>query len=138
DVVYGEDRVLGVWDRLRLPNGQSIQLQGMPGIDLSGYAGLKDKVDNHLWPLFRSVLLSSVLSIGSRIPGGSPQNYQQNLAQEFSQDFGSAANQAGQQIVRRELTRQPTLTMRPGMSFDVFVLKDLVLQPYTGLVTRRQ
>lgn len=137
DVTYGQDRVLVVWHRLRFPNGQTIQLQGMPGIDLSGYAGLKDKVDTHLWPLFRAVLLSSVLSIGTRIPAGNPQGYLPTLGQEFAQDFGNAANQAGQQIVRRELQRPPTIAIRPGMQFNVFVLKDLVLQPYTGAVARK-
>lgn len=138
DVVYGQNRVLVVWNRLILPNGQSIQLEGMPGVDLSGFAGLKDKVNNHLWPLFRAVFLSSVLSVGSRIPAGStPQNYQQTLGQEFAQDFGSAANQAGQRIVQRELNRAPTITIRPGMSFNILVIKDLTLQPYTGLSARR-
>ena len=138
DVVHGQDRVLVVWHRLRLPNGQTIQLQGMPGIDVSGYAGLKDKVDNHLWPLFRAVLLGSVLSIGSRIPAGSPDGFWPNLGQEFSQDFAHGANQAGQQIMRRELQRPPTIAIRPGMAFNVFVLKDLVLQPYTGAVAVRK
>jgi type IV secretion system protein TrbI len=137
EVSYGQDRVVVVWHRLRLPNGQSIQLQGMPGIDVSGYAGLKDKVNNHLWPLFRAVLLSSVLSIGTRVPAGSPQGFWPTLGQEFSQDFAQGANQAGQQIVRRELNRPPTIAVRPGMSFNVFVLKDLMLQPSTGAVARK-
>jgi type IV secretion system protein VirB10 len=137
DVVYGQGRVLVVWHRLRLPNGQTMQLQGMPGIDLSGYAGLKDKVDNHLWPLFRAVLLTSVLSIGTRVPFGSPDGVWPTLSQEFTQEFAHGANQAGQQIVRRELNRPPTIAIRPGMSFHVFVVKDLVLQPYTGAVARK-
>jgi type IV secretory pathway VirB10-like protein len=57
-----------------------------------------------------------------------------NLGQEFSQDFAQGANQAGQAIVRRELHRPPTIAIRPGMAFNVFVLKDLVLQPSTGAV----
>jgi type IV secretion system protein VirB10 len=137
EIVYGQDRVLVVWHRLRLPNGQSIQLQGMPGIDVSGFAGLKDRVDNHLWPLFRAVILSSVLSIGTRIPAGTPQGYWPTLGQEAAQDVANNINQAGQAIVRRELSRPPTISIRPGMSFSVFVLKDLVLAPYPGAVARR-
>jgi type IV secretion system protein VirB10 len=137
EIVYGQDRVLVVWHRLRLPNGQSIQLQGMPGIDVTGFAGLKDRVDNHIWPLFRAVILSSVLSIGTRIPAGNPQGYWPTLGQEAAQDVANNINQAGQAIVRRELSRPPTISIRPGMSFSVFVLKDLVLAPYTGAVARR-
>lgn len=132
EVIYGQSRVLVAWQRLRLPNGQTIQLEGMPGVDLSGYAGLQGKVNNHLWPLFRGVLLSSVLSIGSRVPFGNTTGYNRTLPQEFASDFGSAANQAGQQIVQRELQRQPTIAIKPGAQFQVFVIKDVVLQPYTA------
>jgi type IV secretory pathway VirB10-like protein len=72
------------------------------------------------------------------MPAGSPGGFWPNLGQEFSQDFAHGANQAGQQIVRRELTRPPTIAIRPGMSFNVFVLKDLVLQPYSGAVAVRK
>jgi type IV secretion system protein VirB10 len=138
EIAYGQDRVLVVWHRLRLPNGQSIQLQGMPGIDVSGFAGLKDRVDNHIWPLFRAVILSSVLSIGTRIPAGDVQGYWPTLGQEAAQDVANNVNQAGQAIVRRELSRPPTIAIRAGMSLNVFVLKDLLLQPYTGVVAGRK
>jgi type IV secretory pathway VirB10-like protein len=137
DLAYGQDRVLVAWHRLRLPNGQSIQLQGMPGIDISGFTGLKDKVDHHLWPLFRAVILSSVLGIGARVPAGNPQGYIPTLGQEVAQDVGQGINQAGQAIVRRELQRQPTVTVRAGMQFNIFVLRDLILAPYTGAVARK-
>lgn len=129
-VVYGEDRVLVVWQRLVFENGKSIQLEAMPGVDLKGLSGLKDKVDNHYRQLFGSVLLSSLMSIGVRAPFGNTQGYQPSLAQEFAQEFSAGMNQAGQQIVQRELNRKPTPKIRPAMSFSVFVHKDLVLAPY--------
>ena len=39
-------------------------------------------------------------------------------------------NQAGQQIVQRQLQVAPTLTIRPGFPVRVIVTKDLVLEPY--------
>lgn len=131
-VVYGEDRVMVIWTRLLMPNGMSIQLEGMDGVDMAGYSGLKDKVDNHYWKLLGAVLMSSVLSMGARVPFGTPgQNeYYQTMPQQFAQEFGQAANQAGQQIVRRQLSVPPTIKIRPGMSLNVFVHRDLVLQPY--------
>ncbi len=39
-------------------------------------------------------------------------------------------NQVGQQITRRNLNIQPTLTVRPGFPVRVIVNKDLVLRPY--------
>jgi type IV secretion system protein TrbI len=61
EIVYGQSRVLCVWTRIILPNGNSLRLEGMPGIDMSGYAGIKGKVNNHFWSLARAVLMSSIL-----------------------------------------------------------------------------
>ena len=47
-VTNGQNRALVVWQRLIYPNGNSIVLDGMPGTDEAGEAGLQDKVDYHL------------------------------------------------------------------------------------------
>ncbi len=39
-------------------------------------------------------------------------------------------NQTGQQVVRRNLNIQPTITTRPGFPVRVIVNRDLVLVPY--------
>ena len=41
-------------------------------------------------------------------------------------------NDAGQQIIRRQLNVEPTLTIRPGFPVRVIVTRDLVLEPYGG------
>lgn len=45
---------------------------------------------------------------------------------------GDSANQTGQQLVRRNLNIQPTLTIRPGFPVRVIVNRDLMLEPYRG------
>src|SRR4029079_1209365 len=45
---YGQERVLVCWQRLIRPDGTSLSLDCQPGVDLSGYAGFFDHVDNHL------------------------------------------------------------------------------------------
>lgn len=140
-VIYGEDRILAVWTRLVFPNGTSIQLEGMDAVSVGGTTGVKDQVDNHLWKLFGAVLMSSVLSTGARIPFGTPGNnqYHQNLPQEFAQQFGESANQAGQSIVRRQLSVPPTIKIRRGFAANAFVHRDLVFPgPYQwGVATAR-
>ena len=42
-IAFGQSRALVVWTRLILPNGDSIQLDNLPGSDSQGFAGLKDK-----------------------------------------------------------------------------------------------
>jgi hypothetical protein len=46
-------------------------------------------------------------------------------------------NQVAQQITRRNLSIQPTLTIRPGFPMRVMVNKDLVLRPYQPLFFQR-
>ena len=41
-------------------------------------------------------------------------------------------NDAGQEIIRRQLNVAPTLTIRPGFPVRVIVTRDLVLEPYRG------
>ena len=43
NISYAQNRILIVWQRIVLPNGESIALENMPGVDLSGSAGLRDK-----------------------------------------------------------------------------------------------
>lgn len=129
-VVHGQDRVLIAWQRLRLPNGDSLQLEAAPGTDVAGYAGLRDKVDTHFWGVLRAVLLSSILSIGSRSIAGNADGDLPTVGQQVANEFSRGVNQAGQRIVDRELSRQPTIKIRPGMRFNVLVHRDMVLRPW--------
>jgi type IV secretion system protein VirB10 len=134
-VVYGQHRVLVVWTRVIFPDGASLSLDGMPGVDLAGYAGFKDRVNNHYGKLLGSVVLSSLLGIGARLPFGSvdAQRFFPTLGQEFAAHAASSVNQAGQSIVNRQLAQPPTIEIRPGFAVNVFVHADLVLRPYPEL-----
>jgi type IV secretory pathway VirB10-like protein len=57
-VVYRQERVLIVWTRIIFPDASSISLEAMPGVDMSGYAGLCDKVNNHYLKLLTGVVFS--------------------------------------------------------------------------------
>ena len=131
-VAYGQDRALIVWSRLIMPNGNSINLEGMPGVDMSGYSGLSDRVNNHYAKLVTGVILGSVLGAGAQVAtGGQGTAYN---APSFSQQAVSGGaqnlNQAGQQITQRNLNLQPTIEVRPGLKLNVFVTKDIILKPY--------
>jgi type IV secretion system protein VirB10 len=131
-VIYGQERVLVVWSRVILPNGESLVLDNMPGVDLSGYAGLRDTVNHHWARLLGAVVLSSVLNIGTRLPAGdvAAGRFFPRLGQEVAQDVGQGLNRAGQQVVQRQLQIQPTITIRPGLAINLFVHRDMVLRPY--------
>lgn len=131
-VAYGQERALIVWTRLILPNGDSISLEGMPGVDLRGYAGLTDKVNNHYMRLLSGVVLGSVLGAAAQVAVGPAGVQNPNFEQLAVAGAAQNINDAGQQITRKNLNIQPTIEIRPGMKFNVFVTKDLILRPYRG------
>ncbi len=128
-VSFGQSRLLLVWTRLILPNGYSIVLERQPGADVSGQAGLEDGVDHHWGSLFKAALLSTILAVGTEL--GSDQS-DRDIVRALRRGTGDTLNQAGQQIVRRNLNVQPTLTIRPGYPVRVVVTRDLILRPHSG------
>ena len=128
-VAFGQSRVLLVWTRLMMPNGRSIVLERQPGADAAGYAGLEDGVDNHWLELFKAAALSTLLGVGTEL--GSSGN-DSDIIQALRRGAGDSLDQTGQQVVRRNLNIQPTLTIRPGFPLRVIVNRDLVLEPYKG------
>lgn len=127
-VGFGQRRVLLVWNRLVLPNGRSIVLERQPGADAEGYAGLEDGIDYHWWDLAKAAALSTLLGVGAELATDD----NDRLVQAIRDGGQSTINDAGQQIVRRQLNIAPTLTIRPGFPVRVIVTRDLVLEPYGG------
>lgn len=125
-VTFGQRRVLLVWNRLILPNGRSIVLERQPGADASGYAGLEDGVDYHWWDLMKAAGLSTLLGIGTELATDD----EDRLIRAIRDGAQDTINQAGQQIVQRQLQVAPTLTIRPGFPVRVIVTRVLVLEPY--------
>ena len=129
-VAFGQTRVLLVWTRLIMPNGRSIVLERQQGADVGGYSGLEDEVDNHWKELFGAAALSTLLGIGSELGSGADTGSNTAVLQALRLGAANSLNQTGQQVVRRNLNIQPTLTIRPGFPVRVIVNRDLVLEPY--------
>ncbi|MBZ0129516.1 MAG: TrbI/VirB10 family protein [Rhodobacteraceae bacterium] len=127
-VGFGQRRVLLVWNRLILPNGRSIVLERQPGADSEGYAGLEDGVDYHWWDIAKAAALSTLLGVGAELAADD----NDRLISAIRGGAQDTINDAGQQIVRRQLNIAPTLTIRPGFPVRVIVTRDLVLEPYGG------
>lgn len=127
-VGFGQRRVLLVWNRLIFPNGRSIVLERQPGADTQGYAGLEDGVDHHWWDLAKAAALSTLLGIGAELATDD----NDRLISAIRGGAQDTINQAGQQIIQRQLQVAPTLTVRPGFPVRVIVTRDLVLEPYRG------
>jgi type IV secretory pathway VirB10-like protein len=138
-VSFGQRRLLVAWQRLIYPDGTKLNIGGMPGTDLIGAAGFHDQIDRHYKRVFGSALLLSVITAGVTLSqddttnGGlgddqsSRQQIKNTLATALGQNLGDVASE----MIRREMNVQPTLKIRPGYRFNVFVNKDLIFEgPY--------
>ena len=125
-VTFGQERLLVVWQRLIFPDGKSIGLDNMQGVDLSGKAGITGEIDNHFGTLLKGVVLSSIMGSAGAIVTDRKNDWR-----------GAAAEGAGEQIVtigdrfaERALSRQPTINIEPGTRLNIMVHSDLILEPY--------
>ena len=125
-VAFGQRRVLLVWNRIVMPDGTSIVLERLQGADPQGFSGLEDQVDYHWGQLFRAAALSTLLGAGTQLAIGD----ESEIARAIRESAQDSASDIGQQIVRRQLNIQPTLTVRPGFPVRVIVQRDLVMQPH--------
>ncbi|MBI8613850.1 TrbI/VirB10 family protein [Pseudomonas aeruginosa] len=136
-VSYGQSRVQVVWNRVILPDTSSLTLDNLIGTDPAGYSGLEDDVDWHWDRIVAGAVLTTLLGVGAEL--AAPENRQDGnriviAGRDSAQD---SINQVGQEITRRNMDIQPTLTMRPGLPVRVIVNRDLVLRPYQPLFFNR-
>jgi len=127
-IAFGQSRALLVWTRIIMPDGTSIRIDNLAGVDARGYAGLEDKVDYHAWRLLQGVALSTLLGVGSELASDD----EGDIARALRRSAQTGVNQAGQDLVRRNLDVQPTITIRPGWRLGIIVNKDIILKPYAG------
>lgn len=127
-VAFGQRRALVVWQRLILPDGDSMRLDNVPATDSAGFAGLVDEVDFHTGQLLKGVALSTLLGVGTELSISD----ESNLVRAVRESTQESAARAGDQIVTKNLSVQPTITVRPGWPLRVVVHKDLVLRPWHG------
>ena len=132
-VNYGQSRVQMVWNRIILPDTSSLTLDNLVGTDPAGYAGVEDEVDRHWGRILAGAALTTLLGVGAEL--AAPENRQDGnriiiAGRDGLQD---SVNQVGQEITRRNMNIQPTLTSRPGLPVRIIVNRDLVLRPYQPL-----
>jgi len=100
----------------------------MPGADEAGYAALEDGVDYHWGRLFLAAGLATLLNLGLELG----RDDESDIARAIRESGQDTVGRAGEEIVRRQLSVPPTLTLRPGFPVRVIVHRNLVLEPYEG------
>ena len=136
-VSYGQSRVQVVWNRIILPDTSSLTLDNLVGTDPAGYSGLEDGVDYHWSRIVAGAALTTLLGVGAEL--AAPENRQDGnriviAGRDSAQD---SINQVGQEMTRRNMNIQPTLTARPGLPVRLIVSRDLALRPYQPMFFQR-
>jgi type IV secretory pathway VirB10-like protein len=127
-VAFGQNRALVVWKRLVFPDSSTLELGGMEGDDSAGYAGFKDKVNNHYARLAAFGAMTSLFSAAFQLSQPKQNTNTQSLTnqQVAAGAVGQELSQLGAQVTEKNLNIQPTIEIRPGYRFVVMVNKDMV------------
>lgn len=136
-VTFGQRRVLVVWNRLVFPDGTTLNIAGSPGVDQAGYAGLSGRVDEHWGRLVGTALLSSLFVAGAELvhddkgSGAGNGTERKSPGDVASEQAAKAILDMAAKLTRKASDIQPTIRIRPGKRFNIFVRKDIVFpEPY--------
>ena len=131
---YGAERIAVGWNRIIYPNGNSVDLKGVPGSDLAGYAGFADQVNNHYLKLFGASFILGVITGAMQYSqnntsattqsGGA---YNPTVGQTMSGALGQQLGQTGLAITNKGLNVSPTIIIRQGYTFNILLTADLIL-----------
>lgn len=129
----GQKRVLIAWNRIIYPDASSLNLEAMSGQDQGGYAGFKDRTNNHTLSRMGEAIFLSALTAGVQL--SQPRAKQGDLyspQQVIAGSLGMQMNQMGMMSYQSRMNQAPTITVRPGYRFNVMVSKDIVMPPWEG------
>ena len=127
-ISYGQSRVLVMWSRLIFPDGSSLVLDNLKGADQSGYSGFKGAVNRHWGSIISSALFVSLLGAGVELAAPTNNNNRDTNDPRtiLAENAASAVAEAIAQIIQREANRQPTIKIKPGYRFMIFVQHDII------------
>lgn len=130
NVIFGQERVLVAWNRIIFPDAQTLNLGAMPGIDQAGYAGFADQVNNHYMKIFGSAFMMSMITGGIAVSSNNNgSQYTQSTSDQMIASMIQQMGEVGKQMIQKNLNIAPTLEIRPGYKFNIFVTKDMILEP---------
>ena len=125
---FGQSRLAVTFHRLLMPNGDSITLDGLQGLNQAGDLGLRDQVDRHYGQIFGVSLALGVITGFSQ--ASTTVGPDATGAAVYRQGVASSVAQSSTRILDRFLNLLPTVTIREGHRIKVYLSGDLELPAY--------
>ena len=130
NIEYGQNRVLIAFNRIIFPDGQTLNIGAMNGLNQQGASGFSDKINNHYLKIFGSAILMGGITGGIATTDTTQQNqFIESNRQKMMGALISELGQVAKQLIQRNMNIAPTLEIRAGYRFNIFTTKDIILEP---------
>jgi type IV secretion system protein VirB10 len=128
-ISFGQNRVQVAWQRLIRPDGVSLQMGNMNGVDPQGASGYAGSVDEHWWDYAKGIGLMLLFSVIDGQIQYSMKEANTQGATDVANSLTAALDQVGSQYTSNVMNIQPTITVKQGSKVQVFVNADLIMPP---------
>jgi type IV secretion system protein VirB10 len=132
DVAIGQDLMLMAATRMIFRHA-TMRLDGLPGNDPDGEAGVSADVNNHFFRIFGSTFLiagvAAWIGHNQNQSNGTTINVNGGMATDLSSAAAQSLSQTTQTILQRNMNTQPTLRLDPGQRITFITQRDMVLPP---------
>jgi len=166
-IASGQNRATVIWSRIIFPDGSTVDLPGLQGVDKVGYTGFQDKVNRHILSTLGSVFLYSAFgalpviienevvddddddtnvninvksgtesqdsgaSVNPTVIVNKEDDNSKSAGQVYAEETAKMLSDIGKQMIQKNINRAPTIKIRPGYIFNIFVNRDIVFErPY--------
>lgn len=129
NISFGQNRVQVAWQRLIRPDGVSLQLGNMNGVDPQGMSGYAGSVDEHWWEYAKGIGLMLLFSIIDGQIQYSMKEANTQGATDVANSLTAGIDQVGSQYTSNVMNIQPTITVKQGSKVQVFVNADFIMPP---------
>jgi type IV secretory pathway VirB10-like protein len=127
DLALGGNRILVSFERLITPEG-SLELPQLEGLETAGPRGLADQVNRHTWSALGKAVMLGALGAGFQL--SQPERSERatlSSGELVAAQMALELNRVAQELIGRDLGRRPTVKVRAGERFYVFLPRELEL-----------
>jgi type IV secretion system protein VirB10 len=125
---FGEQRLACTFHRLIMPDGFSVSLDKLQGLNQIGETGLRDQLNHHYLQIFGVSL--AIGAIAGLAQSNTQYGFGTSASDVYRQGVATSLSQSSLRILDRYLNVLPTYTIREGHRVDVYLSQDLLLPAY--------